>query len=119
MKGQLIGIIILIISIHFTQLFFPWWTIIGPSLIIGFIVRWSQWKAFFWTFIAVAVWYAIYTVWIDLSNDGILSSRLSQLFNDIGKINLIVISALSAALICGLAAGFGASLRPVILSKNT
>lgn len=118
MKEKLFSLLILIVLIHISQLYLSWWTIAVPALILGLIVVWPVWQTFALTLLAVAIYTAIYTIWINHINDGIIAGRISSLFNEIGTGTLIIITALAMGLLAGTAAGLGASLKQTIKQNS-
>src|SRR5215217_3173092 len=93
-------------------LFLPWWSIAIAAFFVALIIPQFPWKAFISGFLGVFLLWAIIAWWIDSKNQGILSSRIAQLFH-VGSsgVMMIFISALIGGLIGGFAALSGSYLR--------
>jgi len=94
-----------------------WWVVIIPCFLIGLLWKIDQREAFFLSFVGVAIVHIVIASVIDMRNHSILSSRISELFQGIGIIPLILISALPGGLLGGASAALGAAWRPIL--KNT
>src|SRR5258706_5830320 len=93
-------------------LYLPWWSIAVAAFIVALIIPQFPWKAFLSGFLGVFILWAIIAWWIDMKNQGILSSKIAQLFHlGSSHIVMIFVSALIGALIGGFAALSGSYLR--------
>ena len=109
----------LIVSIILTALlsfvgglYLPWWSIAVATFLVALIIPQFPWKAFLSGFLGVFILWAIIAWWIDMKNEGILSSKIAQLFHlGSSHIVMIFVSALIGALIGGFAALSGSYLR--------
>ena len=93
-------------------LYLPWWTIAVAAFIVAMIIPQFAWKAFISGFLGVFILWTLIAWWIDIKNQGILSSKIAVLFH-VGSsgITMIFISALIGGLIGGFAAMSGSYLR--------
>ena len=110
---KLIVSIILTALLSFVAgLYLPWWSIAIASFLVALIIPQFPWKAFVSGFLGVFILWAVLAWWIDMKNQGILSSKISQLFH-LGSSHfaMILVSAFIGALIGGFAALCGSYLR--------
>lgn len=115
MKRNLLALLLIVITVYLAGIFLPWWGPIIPCVIIGVMMNWKIGQAFLWGFIGIFGLYAALTWGIDSANDHILTTRISQLFQNIGNAGLIIISGIIGALIGGVATALGASFRPFFI----
>ncbi|MGK0387771.1 MAG: hypothetical protein ACI94Y_000497 [Maribacter sp.] len=110
-----LGLILVALLAYISPMFLPWWGIIPLAGIVGFAVGAKWWQSFLYGLIAVAVVWGIYTYSINSANEGILSSKMAELFNIDGGGLLVLISTAIGAIFSALAALGGALLRDGIL----
>ncbi|RYF94790.1 MAG: hypothetical protein EOO00_05005 [Chitinophagaceae bacterium] len=114
-----------LLSIFFTSiliflggLILPWWWIAVAAAIIA--MAWPQhpFKSFLGGFLAgLLTWFTIAFL-ADHANDRILSTRIASVFTLTEPYLMLLITALTGALVAGMAAASGALLR-VRLGKPT
>ena len=93
-------------------LYFPWWSLAITAFIVAALIHQKAFKAFLAGFLGVFILWAGLAWWIDSKNEGILSSRISELLKLGGSsMLLIVVSAFIGGLVGGLAAMTGSFLR--------
>lgn len=93
-------------------LFFDWWILAVAALLVAALVHQRAGKAFLAGFTGGFLLWGLLSFWIDSKNDGILSVKIAQLFylgNSSGL--LILVTALIAGLVGGMAALSGSYLR--------
>lgn len=96
-----------------TGVYLPfWWNFTIIAFIVALAMRQSIGKSFLAGFTALFILHFIVTFIIDQKNEGILSAKIAQLFG-LGSASflLMIITALISAIIAGLAAISGSSLR--------
>jgi hypothetical protein len=110
---KLIVAIILTALLSFVAgLYLAWWSIAVAAFLVALIIPQFPWKAFLSGFLAVFILWAVLAWWIDIKNQGILSSKIAVLFHlGSSHIVMIFVSALIGALIAGFAALSGSYLR--------
>ena len=110
---KFISALILTVLLSFIAgLYFPWWSIAIAAFITALLIYQKSWKAFLSGFVALLLLWGGLAYWIDIKNESILSSRISQLFG-IGNNSflLIVITGKIGGLVGGFAAMSGSFLR--------
>src|SRR5437870_1379477 len=92
--------------------YLPWWSIAVAAFLAALIIPQFPWKAFVSGFFGIFIFWASLAWWIDIKNQGILASKIAQLFH-VGSshITMIFIAAFIGALIGGFAALSGSYLR--------
>ena len=99
------------------QLLLPWWSLAMVAFIIGFgVARSSGGVAFGIGFGGAALSWLLPAIWLNAQNHGLLAGRVAQLLPLGGSsIALLLVTALVAGLVGGLAALAGAWLRLAVL----
>lgn len=93
-------------------LFLPWWGIAITSLLVAVIIHQTAGKAFLSGLLGVLLLWSGLAWWIDMKNNGILSSKIAQVLPLGGNtILLIFVTGLIGGLVGGLAAMSGSYLR--------
>jgi len=106
--------VLLIVALGFIAgLFLPWWSIAIVAFLIAFLIPQAIGRSFLAGFVGIFILWGLVSLWIDIKNESILSSKIAQLFPLGGSsILVILITGLVGALVGGFAAMSGASLRP-------
>ena len=99
------------------QLILSWWIVIPICLIISYFAFKRSGKAFLVCFIALFVLWAGYALFIDLSNQQILSSRMGELFGGLPSLALVLVTGLLGGITGGLSGWLGTSLGTMINRK--
>jgi hypothetical protein len=86
-------------------LWFDWWIIAIAAFLIALLVVQRPGKAFLSGFIALFVLWGLFSWWIDMKNDQILSQKIAVVL-PLGGSSVLLI--LVTALIGGIVGGFGA-----------
>ena len=100
----ILGIIATILLGAAFQSFFPFWTLAIAAFIVAMFVGGKGIHAFLYGAIAGCLLYGGYALFIDLANEGILSSRFSKLLGGLGTPVILLLTTF----VGGLLAGFGA-----------
>jgi len=91
----------------------PWWSIAIVALAVAILLRLSPGYGFLAGFLGIFLCWALTASWIDVQNDGILSSKVSQLLPLGGsRLLLILVTGLVGGLIGGFAALTGSAVWP-------
>lgn len=96
------------------ELFLPWWSIAIAAFIVGLLFAQNGWQSFFAGLLGVATLWLIMSMYIDISTDSILSSRIAGLFPTKTVPLLIVITCV----VGGLVGGFASLTGGLITHKN-
>jgi|AntRauTorcE11898_2_1112593.scaffolds.fasta_scaffold14683_2 ABC-type multidrug transport system fused ATPase/permease subunit len=96
------------------SLFLPWWSAFIPGFILGAILAKSGWHAFNWGFAGIGVLWLIQTLYIHISSDGILTTRIADLFSLPAPVLVIIITVLIGGLIGGCSTLTGYLFRKII-----
>ena len=108
-----VQIICIIILAGFLELFLPWWSIALIAFLVALLIPQSLLAGFFSGFLGIFILWALLALWIDIKNQGILSGRIAALLHlGDSSILLILVTALTGALVGGFAAMAGSSIRP-------
>jgi hypothetical protein len=93
------------------SLWIDWWIIALIAFIVALLIRQAAWKSFLAGFLGIFLLWAILAMWIDSSNDGLLSSKIAMLLG-IGPNSflLILLTAFAGGLVGGFAAMTGSFL---------
>ena len=100
----IIQLILIALITYLVLLFLPWWCLFFTAGLVGLLIPNKGFSTFFAGFLGIALLWSIQAFMIDLSNESILSSRISELFS----LNSSMLLILVTALIGGIAGGFGA-----------
>jgi len=98
---------ILIAALSFlSQQFLPWWSLVIVAFIVGWLMGLKGWVSFFSGFLAIFLLWGIYAFVLNQGNEGILATRMANLFPLSGNPLLLM---LVTAAIGGLTGGLGAA----------
>jgi hypothetical protein len=94
-------------------LFLPWWTAAVAAFLVSALIPQKPMRAFFAGFLALFLLWGLMALFIDISNDNILSMRIAELLYLQGSsIALVVLTGLIGGLVGG-----GGSLTAAYLKK--
>jgi hypothetical protein len=95
------------------QLWLPWWSLVIPALLVGFLMARNGVTAFFSGFLGVGLlWFGL-ALYIDNTTGSQLSQKVATLFMVKSVWLLQVVTALIGGLIGGFAALTGYSIKPL------
>ncbi|HVZ97176.1 MAG TPA: hypothetical protein VG847_09900 [Chitinophagaceae bacterium] len=101
-------------------LFFPWWSIAVVAFIVAALIRQAPLSSFFTGFIALFLLWGVLSFWISAGNNDILAHRVSLLiFKNDNPFLLIVITALTGAIVAGFAALTASYIKPAGLNNHS
>jgi len=86
-------------------LYLDWWSIAVAAFIVAIVVQQPPGKSWLAGFLGIFLLWAVLAWWIDMKNQGILSSRVAEILPVGGSAGLLI---LITAFIGALVAGFGA-----------
>jgi len=102
-------ILIALLAALFTA-FLPWWTIGVAAFIIAFISGKRGGSSFLAGFLAIFLFWFVWSVTVDARNGHLLSSRMAVLFKLPGNVLFMIVSALVGGLVGGFSAWSGAAI---------
>ena len=111
----LVAIILTALMAFVSGIYFPWWSLAIASFIVATLVHQRAGKAFLAGFAGIFLLWAGLCWWIDIKNEGILSSRIAELLK-LGGSSLLLI--LVTGFIGGLVGGFGAMAGSFLRSSE-
>ncbi|MEX0720179.1 MAG: hypothetical protein WD059_05895 [Balneolaceae bacterium] len=103
--------LLIIVTAWLLNLFFPWWIIAVPGLIFGYLINEKPAASFGWGFLALFLLWGGQALYIHFANDGILSSRIAEMFSVGSPFFVILITGILGGLVSGLAALTGSLFK--------
>lgn len=109
----LVSLLLTAILSFFAGIYIGWWWFFAViAFIVAVLVHQKAGKAFMAGFLGLFLLWAGLAYWIDMKNEGILSSKISELLPLGGSsLLLILVTGLTGGLVAGLAALTGSYLR--------
>lgn len=84
--------------------FLPWWGVMAAAILTGFMIPLKKASVFLIPFLAVFLFWSIYSFWLSNGNDFILAKKIAILLPLNGNAYVLI---LVTALIGGIAGGIG------------
>ena len=97
------------------QIYLPWWSVVIAGFAISFILSSGGMSSFFAGFLGVGLLWFTLALFIDNTNDGILSNKVAQIFTLPNSFLLILITSIIGGLAAGLGALTGSYFRDLVL----
>lgn len=110
--------ILLALSAWLLSLILPWWSLAIPAVVLGYLLGKTGWSAFGFGFLGIGGWWLIQTVYIHLANDGILTTRIAELFSLPSSWFIILITVIIGGLSGGLSTLTGYLLKGFFTVNN-
>jgi len=108
----LVAILLTALLAFISGLYLPWWGIAIAALLVAVIIHQKSGKAFFSGYLGVFILWGALAFWMNLNNQGVLSSRIAKVLPLNGnQVYLILVTALVGGLVAGFAAMSGSYLR--------
>lgn len=111
---NLMTIVILSISVLLIQYFLPWWTLIFPCSLFGFLYGNKAGRSFLIGFLSVALAWLAVAFWIRLDAGPALSDQVAGIFPGKSVAVLFALTGLIGGLAGGLTSWTGYELRRMI-----
>ncbi len=90
----------------------PWWGIMAAAIITGFMIPLKKASVFIVPFLAVFLFWSVYSFWLSNGNDFILAKKIAILLPLNGNaFLLILVTALVGGIAAGIAGVFGKQLK--------
>lgn len=94
------------------SLFFPWWIIAIAAFVVAAVIQQKAAASFAAGFLALFLLWAIQSLYIDIRNEHILSTKVASILPLGGSyVAIILLSAFIGGLVAGMAALTGSFLR--------
>jgi len=93
------------------SLILPWWSLTIPGILLGIFLGKTGWRSFGYGFLGIGGWWLIQSLYIHLANDGLLTTRIADLFSLPSAWLVILITVLIGGLIGGFSTLTGYLLR--------
>lgn len=103
--------LLIAISAWLLALIFPWWSVFIPGVIFGALLGKTGRGSFGSGFAGIGGLWLVQTLYVYIVNDGILATRIADLFSLPSPLLIIVITVLIGGLIGGLPALTGYLFR--------
>ena len=103
--------LLIVIITAILQFFTPWWTI---ALVPFIVAAWrpkSSWKSFGISFLAIAILWFAYGLYLHIVSKGAMSNRIAEIFSLPNGILLLIVTAIVGGLVGGFAGLAGALTR--------
>lgn len=105
-------LLLLILCVFSTGLFFPWWSMAVVSFLIAIFIPMKPWRYLLAGFFSACLFWGGMTYWISMKNDHILAHRISQLIiQEDNPTYLIMLTALMGAMVGGVSCWSGSLVR--------
>lgn len=108
--------ILLALSAWLLSFVLPWWSLAFPALILGAMLGNTGIRSFGYGALGIGGWWLIHALYIHVANDGILTSRIANLFSLPYPWLLIAITAIIGGLAGGLSTLTGYLLKHNFIS---
>ena len=99
----IISVLLTIIIGFVAHQYTPWWFIVIVVALVCAGTGLKNGAGFVSGFLGVALLWGLYAGWINAGNEGILASRMGNLFGGLSSISIVLITALIAGILGGLA----------------
>ncbi|WP_412561293.1 hypothetical protein [Winogradskyella sp. MIT101101] len=118
MNKNIINFIATLILALLLSLFLPWWSIMTAALATALFIPLKKAAVFFVPFLAILLFWAVYSFMLSSGNDFTLAKRIAVLLSLGGNpYALMLVTGIIGGLAAGIAAILGKQLS-LVLSKN-
>lgn|GEM_PF-250142 len=118
MKNTLLTALAIFVLGNLCRFGLPWWCLAPLALLVGWYFTRNAWAAFFGGFLGgFLLWYA--TAWLsDLSNGGMLSAKVGQLFMGVQGWQLLLVTGILGGLLTALGALTGRWAKEMLVAPS-
>lgn len=107
----LLSILLTAVLAFVAGMYLEWWSIAIVAFLVALLLPQSLGRSFLAGFLGIFILWGVLSLWIDIKNDSLLSTKMAELFGLPAGILLVLVTALVGALVGGFAAMSGSSLR--------
>ena len=119
MRTKTINFIATLVIAVVLSFILPWWSIMLAATISGFAIPLKRVAVFMIPFLAVFLYWFLYSYWLSSVNDFILAKKIAVLIPLYGNpYLLILVTAVIGGIAAGIAGVFGNQLRLLINKKS-
>ena len=97
----------------------PWWSIAIPGLVFGYFLKPKPLAAFALGFLALFLLWGGQALYIHLANDGILSTRITEMLQVGSPLLVVLITGVIGGIVSAFATLTGALLHPKTEKKRS
>ena len=113
----IITILAIGIFAFFLQSFGPWWLGVIPAALGVIAVHFKPGRAFLAGFMGVGLAWGVQALVIDILNEGLLSARIGEMFGGIPGWSLVLVTAITGALLGGLGSATASAFVRWLIAK--
>lgn len=118
MKKNIINFIITIVLAIILSQFLPWWSVMISGFLSAVLIPLKKASVFFVPFLAIALFWMVYTWSLSSANDFILAKKIATLLMLEGNAYLLIlITGVIGGLAAGISAIFGKQVSLLLKSK--
>lgn len=107
----IIRTIIIVVTAHFSLLYFPWWSIAVCAFFAGAIFTGRNSDTFFSGFLGLGLLWLVQSFIIHNDSSGILSNKIAELFGLSDGVYMVLISGVVAGIVGGFSTLSGYRFR--------
>jgi len=109
---------LLALSAWLLSLILPWWSLAIPGLLLGTFLGKTGWRSFSYGFLGIGGWWLAQSLYIHLANDGLLTTRIADLFSLPSAWLIILFTVIIGGLAGGLTTLTGYLFKNVIFNNR-
>lgn len=110
--------ILLALSAWLLGFILPWWSLSIPALLLGSRLGKTGWSSFAYGFVGIGGLWLLQTAYIHFVNQGILTTRIAELFSLPHPVLVIVITVVAGGLAGGLSTLTGYLFKKAFLHQS-
>lgn len=108
---RIVYVMAITISLGLVAQSFVWWSIVPAGFLAGLLIHNKVWHCWWGGFLGAGLLWGIYAAYLNHLNQGILATKMGQLFGNLPPVALILVTALVGGIYGGMGAFTGGSLR--------
>jgi len=118
MNTKTINFIVTLVLAIGLSFFLPWWGIMAAALITGFVIPLKKISVFMIPFLAVFLYWFVYSYWLSSENDFILAKKIATLFSlNANAYLLVFVTALIGGIAAGISGVFGRQIKQILAKQ--